>query len=220
MSKSEITRYICVATIALAGLVHLFIAPAHYGHAPAHGIFFAMAGLVQCAWVIAFWRRPSLTLYRLGLAVSGGLVVLWLLTLALPAPFGGHDSGSIDTPALVCKLSETIGLVALVALVMQGGQLALAGALSAPRLMSEALLVSLLVGGAFFGVGKVAEPLFPQWQHGAEHLPAAEHGDHSHDGEHAHDEAGHEHGDEATEPDHHGDEQPDHDADHDDHDEH
>ncbi|MBI1878392.1 MAG: hypothetical protein HYR94_09230 [Chloroflexi bacterium] len=111
-SKDEIIPYICVITIGLAGLTHLFIVPAHYAHAPAHGVFFAVAGLVQCAWAVAFWRRPSLTLYRAGLAVSGGLVVLWLLTLALPAPFGGHDAGSIDASAVVCKVSELLGLIA------------------------------------------------------------------------------------------------------------
>lgn len=196
MSKSsrEIIRSICAITIAVAGLVHLIIAPVHYDHAPAHGIFFAIAGLIQCAWAVAFWRQPSLALYRVGLAVSGGLVVLWLLTLALPTPFGGHDAGSIDTPSVVCKLSELVGLTALVALMMQGGQWVLNGKLSSPRLLGEAVVVSLIVGALFFGAGKAAEPLFPQWQHNAEHAheetgQPAEHGEHDHaaeHGEHAH----------------------------------
>lgn len=194
MSKSsrEIIRLICVVTIAVAGLVHLIIAPAHYDHAPAHGIFFAVAGLIQCAWAVLFWRQASLVLYRVGLALSGGLVVLWLLTLALPAPFGGHDAGSIDTPAFVCKLSELVGLIALVALVMQGGQWIIHGKLSVPRLLGEAVMVSLIMGAVFFGAGKAAEPLFPQWQHGSDHAheetgQPAEHGEHGHAAEHTHD---------------------------------
>ncbi len=203
-SSREIIRSVCIITIALAGLVHLIIAPAHYDHAPAHGIFFAIAGLIQCGWAVAFWRRPSLALYRAGLAVSGGLVVLWLLTLALPAPFGGHDAGSIDTSAVVCKLSELVGLIALVALMIQGGQWALKGKLSAPRLLGEAVVISLIVGAIFFGAGKAAEPLFPQWQHSAAHAheeidQPAEHGEHAHADEHAHDQASdgeHNHADE------------------------
>ncbi|MCQ3980642.1 MAG: hypothetical protein DPW09_45120, partial [Anaerolineae bacterium] len=62
-NNQEVIRSICVITIALAGLVHLLIAPAHYAHAPAHGLFFAAAGIVQCIWAVAFWRRPSLALY-------------------------------------------------------------------------------------------------------------------------------------------------------------
>jgi hypothetical protein len=181
----EIVHSTCLITIALAGLVHLLIAPAHYAHAPAHGIFFAGAGLAQCGWAVAFWRRPTLTLYRAGLTVSGGLVVLWLLTLALPAPFGGHEAGSIDSSAVVCKVSELIGLIALVAVAAQGGQLAVGRKLSVPRLVSEALLVSLLMGAGFFGLGKAAEPLFPHWQHEIEHGHEesdhqAEHGEHDH----------------------------------------
>jgi hypothetical protein len=61
-SKTEIIRLIPTVTIALAGLVHLLIVPAHYAHAPAHGIFFALAGIVQITWAVAFWRRPSVIL--------------------------------------------------------------------------------------------------------------------------------------------------------------
>ncbi|MBE7550450.1 MAG: hypothetical protein HS126_05170 [Anaerolineales bacterium] len=193
-TNHEVIRSICVITIALAGLVHLLIAPAHYAHAPVHGLFFAVAGIVQCAWAVTFWRRPSLALYRVGLAISGGLVVLWLLTLALPAPFGGHDAGTIDASVVVCKASELIGLIALVALMLQGGKLAAGSSLSAPRLMSEALLVSLIVGAVFFGAGKAVEPMFPQWQHPhlesersaapAEQDHDLEHGEHHHDAEH------------------------------------
>lgn len=193
--KQNIIHSICVLTIALAGLVHLLVAPAHYDHAPVHGIFFAVAGIIQCAWAVVFWRRPSLALYRLGLAVSGGLVVLWLLTLTLPAPFGGHDMGAIDASAIVCKVSELAGLFALVALVLQGG--AMSGNLSVGRVMGEAVLVSLLVGALFFGAGKAAEPVFPQWQHAhAESEPSAaphehsadpEHGQQEHNTEHSHD---------------------------------
>ncbi len=181
-NKNQIIRSICVITIALAGLVHLLIAPLHYAHAPAHGIFFAVAGLVQCAWAVAFWRKPGPILYRLGLTLSGGLVVLWLLTLVLGAPFGGHELSNVDANAIVCKISELAGLVSLLALAVQGGQLAAIGKLSMPRLASEALIVSMLAGVVFFGLGKFAEPLFPQWQHGVEH--AAEHGEHEHAAEH------------------------------------
>jgi hypothetical protein len=193
MPEKEFIRSICVLTIGLAGLVHLFIAPEHYAHAPAHGIFFGVAGLIQCAWAVSFWRRPSLALYRVGLAVSGGLVVLWLLTLALPAPFGGHDTGSIDARALVCKISELVGLITLVALAVQGGQFAVDNKLSMPKLVSEALVVSLIVGAGFYGLGKAAEPIFPQWQHAHQEAePNAEHGDQDHEAGHEHDSQDHE----------------------------
>jgi ABC-type nickel/cobalt efflux system permease component RcnA len=122
--------------------------------------------------------------------------VLWLLTLALPAPFGGHDASSIDAPAIVCKVSELVGLIALVALALQGGQFAAPGKSSRPKLVGEAVVVSLIVGAGFFGLGKAAEPLFPQWHHEAGHSHEeieheADHDEHVQDGD-----ATHEHNDE------------------------
>lgn len=182
-SKNDLVAYICIITIALAGLIHLVIAPAHYGHAPAHGIFFAVAGLVQCGWAIAFWRRPSPALYQLGLGLSGGLVVLWFLALILGAPFGGHSLTDINASTIVCKVSELAALISLVALAVQGGQFAVMGKLSMPRRIGEALLVSMIVGLGFYGLGKAAEPIFPQWQHGQIEA-GAEHGEHDHEMEH------------------------------------
>jgi hypothetical protein len=186
-------QYIPIIMIALAGLVHLLIAPAHYAHAPAHGLFFAVAGLVQCGWAVAFWRWPSLALYRVGLAISGGLIVLWLLTLALPAPFGGHAE-AIDASALVCKASELSGLISLVALALMGPTAF--GPRSATRRVGEALALSLIVGLIIFGAGKAAEPLFPGLEHEAQHTD--EHnvdpsGDSPAEHVHEHDQSEHDH---------------------------
>ena len=47
-----------IATI-VAGVIHLVIIPEHWEHAPAHGIFFLVVGIVQIVWGIAIWRKPS-----------------------------------------------------------------------------------------------------------------------------------------------------------------
>ena len=69
-------RYISIAAIAVAGLVHLIIAPGQVSHAPAHGGFFAVAGVAQITWAVAFWRYRSSQLGWIGMALSGGLIVL------------------------------------------------------------------------------------------------------------------------------------------------
>jgi hypothetical protein len=178
-------RHIPVITIAIAGIVHLLITRMHYAHAPIHGIFFALAGLAQCAWAVAFWRGPSLLLYRLGLGLSGGLVTLWLLTHTWGAPFG-HGSEFIDLSTVICKASELTGLISLVVLAWMG-YITFEHS-SRFRRVSEALALSLLVGIGFFGLGKIVEPWLPQW--GVHAAPADEHedsgGEHSHDEEHNH----------------------------------
>jgi hypothetical protein len=45
--------------MAVAGIIHLVITPIHYAHAPAHGLFFALCGVIQIALGLLIWRRPS-----------------------------------------------------------------------------------------------------------------------------------------------------------------
>ncbi|MCS7222768.1 MAG: copper chaperone PCu(A)C [Anaerolineae bacterium] len=152
-------RSISVVAIALAGVIHLVITPFHYDHAPAHGIFFAVAGIAEILWALAFWRRPSLRSYYIGLAVAGGLVVLWGITRALPAPFG-HGPEPIEALGVVCKLSELIGLSALIMLALQG-RLTEGVKRPAWRTASEALTLALVLGLASWGIGYAATPWLP-----------------------------------------------------------
>ena len=66
------TKGIIIIALALAGAIHLIISPEHYGHAPAHGIFFAISGLAQVFWAVAAWFRMNRAVYYAGLALSGG----------------------------------------------------------------------------------------------------------------------------------------------------
>lgn len=152
-------RYIPIATLALAGVIHLVIAPEHYAHAPAHGVFFALAGIAEILWALAFWRRPTPRRYHLGLALAGGLIVLWAITRVLPAPFG-HGPEPVNASGLVCKASELIGVVALVMLAAQGQ---LMGTIRQPPLRSagEALALALVVGLVSYGASYAATPLLP-----------------------------------------------------------
>jgi hypothetical protein len=167
--------------IGAAGLVHLVLAPQHYAHAPAHGIFFAMAGLAQIVWAVAFLRQPTAQMYYAGLALAGSLIVLWGFTRVFPAPF--HDTPeAVDISGIICKISELVGLGALLVLAAQGGVLGLAKQTTA-RLAAIALLLAAAGGLLSYGIGRAAEPIFPSL-FGAEHNDA----DHSHeDGEHSED---------------------------------
>ncbi len=152
-----------------------------------------MAGLAQIVWAVAFLRQPSAQMYYAGLALAGGLIVLWGLTRVFPAPF--HDSREvIDIGGIICKISELIGLGALLVLAAQGGVLGLCKQTVA-RLAAIALLLAAAGGLLSYGIGRAAEPLFPSL-FGAEHSDA----DHDHaDGEHTTEEHEHEEAT-ATEP--------------------
>jgi len=145
--------------IAAAGVIHLVLAPQHYAHAPAHGIFFALAGIAEIAWALAFLRYPTQPMYYTGLALAGGLVVLWIITRYLPAPFE-HEMGVIDLGGIVCKLSEITGIAALVAIAAQG-RIAGMAKHSVARMAGTALLVAFSVGVVTYEVSLAIEPFFP-----------------------------------------------------------
>ncbi|MGH2582140.1 MAG: hypothetical protein ACRDFQ_04510 [Anaerolineales bacterium] len=193
MPNSKLPARIPALAIALAGAVHLVLAPQHFAHAPAHGVFFVLAGSAELAWATLFLRRPTKQLYYAGLALVGGLVALWAITRVLPAPFHGAAE-PIDLGGIVSKISELAGLGALLMVAAQGG---IAGVRkqSLSRLAATALLLSAAAGAASYGLGFAAEPLFPSLA--AESHSEVEHHEeeHPHEEEHDHEEGKeHDHG--------------------------
>ncbi|MEM9555264.1 MAG: MbnH family di-heme enzyme [Acidobacteriota bacterium] len=176
--------------MAVAGVVHLEIAPAHFAHAPAHGLFFGLLGVLQVAWVVAVLavaatvrgsliRRVPRTLGALrasGLCLGGGAVVLWVLTQWVRTPFAVSPE-PIDGPTVISKVAELVSAIALVA--------ASSGSVGAPRrrprmpaVIAPAAIV--LASGAIFWIGGLtAEARFPSLR------PDPAEAGHDH-GEHAH----------------------------------
>lgn len=161
------TRTLSIIAIAIAGLIHLILAPAHYQHAPAHGIFFVIAGVGEILWAVLFWRRPSQPLYYAGLVLAGGLIVLWTLTRFAIPPFE-HEPGPVDASGLVCKLSELASFISLVFLAAQGKISGIAR-IPAWRLAGVALGLAVLSGLALYAIGRAAEPLLPSLASPGEH---------------------------------------------------
>lgn len=152
-------RLISTLAIALAGVIHLGLAPEHYVHAPAHGIFFVLAGLAEIIWALIFWRRPSAGLYYAGLVLGGGLVVLWILTRLMTSPFE-YEPGPIDVSGLITKLCEITGLVSLLMLAVQGHIAGLTRE-RIPQMIGIAIGLALISGIGAYQIGLAAEPLLP-----------------------------------------------------------
>lgn len=164
-----------------AGVLHLALTPAHYAHAPAHGILFAFAGIAQVVWAVAFWRKPSLLLWNLGILGAGALVVLWLITRFLPAPFG-HGPEDVNAPGIAVKICEGVAIATLLGMLLARGTKGLVVA----RPTRHALLwvaSAVAVGLLIFGVASAVDDRIPA-------LGAREEA-HTHqtEGEHSHSEA-------------------------------
>ncbi len=156
--RSPLILLACLA-IAFAGIVHAFLAPDHFAHAPAHGLFFAVSAVVEIAWAYIFWRRQDEKTYYAGLMIAGGLVILWAATRVLPAPFE-HEIGVIDPGGIVCKASELIGMAALLILAAQGKIAGISGR-TFGRLLAEGVILSFFVASLTYVAGHDFEPLTP-----------------------------------------------------------
>ncbi len=172
------------AALGLAGWIHLAIAPEHYSHAAAHGLFFGIIGAGQLGWVVAallifLWprlqtRMSSALMRTSGIALGGGAVILWILTQLVRTPFAGQPE-PIDLATIASKAAELLA----------AGCLVLPAARKRGRLEARSLLRSLaataaaalVFGWAMWAAGLEAEERFPA-------LIAEEH---SHEGgEHQH----------------------------------
>ena len=152
----------------LAGIIQKWIIPAHWEHAPAHGLFFLLVGIVQIIWGIAVWRHPSTRLYYIGVLMAGWLIVLYGITRWLPAPFG-HGPEAIRTIDVACKLCEGLAMLTLIILIFQGLFLS-AGRMVAQRAIILIVIFSIIAGFSTYGLACAAEPLFPSLS-----APAEEH---------------------------------------------
>lgn len=166
----KLLRTTTVIAIGAAGAIHLVLVPEHFSHSPAHGLFFAAAGLLEFAWALLYWRRPSARMSALGFALAGGLVVLWALTRFATPPFE-ETPAPVDLTGVICKLLEIAGLAAL-GLLLAAEQDTSLPQRSAGWIAAWALLLSLGSGLLIYLGGMAAEPLFPGLA-GSGHMPEA-----------------------------------------------
>lgn len=180
--QKNLITWSALATI-LAGVIHLVIIPEHWAHAPAHGLFFLLVGILQIGWGIAVWRKPSTDLYYVGVVMAGWLIVLYALTRLFPAPFG-HGPEAIAVIDIACKLCEGLGMVTLAILIFQG-LLLNNGRRKAWRAMGLIVLLSFVTAFTTYSAAIAAEPLLPSLSGQAEenhhNEGATETEDHPHD---------------------------------------
>ncbi len=154
-------RKIAIGAAWLAGITHLVVALGYYLHTPAQGIWLAAIGLLQVVWALGYWRRPA-GLRLLGQSLLGGMIVLWLLTLTISAPFGAHV-WPLDGALYLTKSAELIGWVALL-----GEEFSRS---PHPRRRGQwstlglVLAITLNVGILSWIGGTAVEPIFPRLGH-------------------------------------------------------
>ena len=182
IDRVRLSQWFAGGGLLISAFVHLWIAPDHFQHAPAHGLFFGFLGVVQLVWVALWIGRPRAKVAFLGVVLSGGVIVLWLLTQTVAIPFA-DDPEPLDAATMVSKCSEAVAFVYLLI------WLVIRPELSSPerskgqrtRAIGQVVATSLVSGFLLFSGGFVAAPYLPGLAHqaGADHNHAD--GSHSHE---------------------------------------
>jgi hypothetical protein len=88
---------------AAAGIIHLVLAPSHFGESTVEGAGFLVAGWVQLALAVALVRAevPRRPVAMTVAVVNGALIVLWALSRTTGLPFAGSHAGDAASATLV-----------------------------------------------------------------------------------------------------------------------
>ena len=110
--------WVAGAGLALAGILHLGLAPAHFDEAFAYGAFFAGAAVVQLALAPAVVALPSKwTATAAGL--TAGVLTIVYLAYRLVAPPGATEPETVDAVGLGVQILQLAAIAAGVAMVRQ-----------------------------------------------------------------------------------------------------
>jgi hypothetical protein len=109
--KNNALYYAAAATTAIAGILHLVLAPNILGFSLNTGIFFIVAGIAQLFWVVPMIRRWGRPWYLIGIGGTMVLIVLFAITRMPEHPITGR-AGPIMPMAIAIEVFQAafIGL--------------------------------------------------------------------------------------------------------------
>jgi hypothetical protein len=82
--------YAAAATTAIAGILHLIVAPNMLNFNPSGAILFFVGGAAQIFWVIPLIRRWGRVWYGVGIGGTMVLIAIWIITRMPGNPITGR----------------------------------------------------------------------------------------------------------------------------------
>lgn len=140
----------------LVGLVHgTYVAIEHWSSFPQlEFVFFVSAGLAQVLWGVFFIKKPSAAKYYIGLMINGGVLLTWILTRTVRAPF----QESVEMITLVGSLVAGLEVLALLLLTLWFGK---HGKQNFLKIFATGFLLMFVSGGGLYGSSLGMEIVFP-----------------------------------------------------------
>ena len=111
--------YSAAGTTAIAGILHLILAPNMLNFNPSSAILFSVGGAAQLFWVVPMMRRWGRVWYGIGIGGTLVLIALWMITRIDGNPITGRG-GPINEMGIAIETMQWafVGLTAAI-LVME-----------------------------------------------------------------------------------------------------
>ena len=106
---------VVAVSCVLAGAVHASVGPEHFREGVRFGVFFVVLCAMQFALAVAVLRIPSRHLVTLTALLSGGVVLLWLVTRTAGLPFGLDEVEPVGFADSLASVAELVTIAACLA---------------------------------------------------------------------------------------------------------
>jgi hypothetical protein len=107
--------YAAAATTAIAGILHLTLAPSMLNFNPSSAILFFVGGAAQIFWVIPMIRRWGRVWYSVGIGGTLVLIAIWIITRIPGNPITGRG-GMVNEMGIAVEAMQWafVGLTAAI----------------------------------------------------------------------------------------------------------
>jgi len=93
MANYSYLYYSAAAATAVAGILHLILAPGMLNFNPNAAILFGIGGAAQIFWALPMARRWGKVWYAIGIAGTATLFLIWVVTRFSGNPITGRGGG-------------------------------------------------------------------------------------------------------------------------------
>lgn len=91
--KTKVLYYVAAAASAIAGILHLILAPNMLNFNPNAAILFVVGGAAQVFWALPVVRRWGKVWYGVGIGGTAVLMIIWTITRFPGNPITGRGGG-------------------------------------------------------------------------------------------------------------------------------
>jgi hypothetical protein len=116
--RSNVLYYAAAATTAIAGILHLLLAPNVIGFNVNNAIFFLVSGIAQIFWVLPMVKKWGKIWYFIGIAGTIILIIMWAITRMPGNPITGRG-GPISDMAIAIEVFQIAYIIITVIILVK-----------------------------------------------------------------------------------------------------